>query len=123
MSAQSDRAGAVTFAAILILVAGSLNVIWGISALSDKAYFDEDSLLFESLTTWGWAYIVLGVGQIAVALLVFAGSSFGYVFGMFGAFLAILVNFVSVGAYPIWSVMLIALNFFILFALATNLGR
>lgn len=118
MSAQ--RSGGVVFAAMVILITGSLNLIWGISALSQDEYFDEGGLLFESLETWGWAYLLLGVVQLGVAALVFADNRIGYALGMFGAFLAILVNFASVGAYPIWSVMLIALNFLVLWALATN---
>jgi hypothetical protein len=119
---SESRAGSVTFAGVVILIAATLNIIWGISALSDKEYFEETSLLFESLQTWGWFYIVVGSIQVLVGLLVLAGSGWGYALGMFGAFLAILVNFTSVGAYPIWSVMLIALNFFILWALAVNMG-
>jgi hypothetical protein len=45
----------------------------------------------------------------------------GFGLGMFGAFLSILVNFLSIGAYPIWSCLLIGLGFFVMFALATNL--
>ena len=61
--------------------------------------------------------------QIAVGWMVFVGSPIGYALGMFGAFLGILINFMSVGAYPIWSVTLIALDFFIIWALATHLGE
>jgi len=117
---SEQRSGGVVFAAMVILIVGSLNLIWGISALSDEQYFDEGGLLFESLETWGWAYILLGAVQLLVAALIFADNRVGYALGMFGAFLAILVNFASVGAYPIWSVLLIALNFLVLWALAAN---
>lgn len=115
-----QRSGGVVFAAMVILITGSLNLIWGISALSEKHYFDEGGLLFESLETWGWAYLLLGALQLGIAALIFADNRIGYALGMFGAFLAILVSFASVGAYPIWSVMLIAVNFLVLWALATN---
>lgn len=110
------------FAGIVILIAGALDLIWGISALSDKQYFDEESLLFEGLTTWGWIYIVLGGLQAGIALLVLSGNGIGIALGMFGAFLAILTNFVAIGAYPIWSCILIAINFLVLFLLATSEG-
>lgn len=117
---SEQRSGGVVFAAMVILITGSLNLIWGVAALSDEGYFDEGKLLFESLQTWGWAYVMIGAVQLLVAALIFADNRIGFALGMFGAFLAILVNFVSVGAYPLWSVLLIALNFLVLWALATN---
>jgi hypothetical protein len=112
----------VLFAASVILTVGVLNAIWGIGALSDRSYFHREDLLLESLKTWGWVYLIVGCAQVGIAVLVFRDTPIGFALGMFAAFLAILVNFVSVGAYPIWSVMLIVLNFVILFQLATNLG-
>ncbi len=108
------------FAAIIILVGGSLNLIWGISALSNKEFFREGSLLFESLQTWGWVYLVVGAIQLVVAFMIWQGHGWGAALGMFGSFLAIMVNFLSIGAYPIWSCILIALNFVVLYQLATN---
>ena len=120
---NSGRSGAVTFAATLIVIAGTLDLIWGISALSNESYFSDEGLLTQSLTTWGWFYIIVGVIQIATGWMVFVGSPLGYGLGMFLAFLAILVNFMSVGGYPIWSVTLMVLNFFIIWALATHWGE
>ena len=112
---STTRKGSVTFAAIVILTVGALNAIWGIAALANKEYFHEASLLFESLQTWGWVYLIIGALQVFVAGLIFTERPWGYALGMFGAFLGILVNFLSVGAYPVWSVLLIALDFFVLF--------
>lgn len=117
---NSGRSGAVTFAASLIVIAGTLDLIWGISALSNESYFSDEGLLTQSLTTWGWFYLIVGVIQIAIGWMVFVGSPLGYGLGMFAAFLAILINFMSVGGYPIWSVTLMVLNFFIIWALATH---
>ena len=90
---------------------------------SNESYFSDEGLLTQSLTTWGWFYIIVGVIQIAVGWMVFVGSPLGYGLGMFLAFLAILINFMSVGGYPIWSVTLMVLNFFIIWALATHWGE
>jgi len=117
------RSGGVTFAALLILIAGTLDLVWGISALSNRDFFRADELLFESLSTWGWVYLVVGAIQLAVGFLVLTDHALGFALGIFGAFLSILVNFLSIGAYPIWSCLLIGLGFFVLFALATNLDH
>jgi hypothetical protein len=120
---SQTRSGSVTFAAVLILIAGTLDVVWGISALSNREFFHADALLFESLKTWGWLYLIVGAIQLGVGAMVLADKALGFALGMFGAFLSILVNFLSIGAYPIWSCMLIGLGFFVIFALSTNLDH
>lgn len=121
MSATTSRIpSGWAFAAIVILITGSLNIIWGIAALSNKEFFSESELLFEALRTWGIIYLIIGTFQLVVAWLIYSGHGLGAGLGMFGAFLAILVNFVSIGAYPVWSSILIAINFLVIFQLATN---
>lgn len=108
------------FAAVLIAIAGSLNVVSGIAAVADDEIFAEGSLLFESLQTWGWVHIIIGALELGIAALIFVGNPWGAALGMFGAFLAIMANFLSIGAYPLWSCILIAINFVVIFQLATN---
>jgi hypothetical protein len=113
----------VVFAAGLVLTTGSLHFIWGLTALTKARYFDAHGLLTQSLSTWGWIYLVIGVMQIAVAAMIFTNKPWGYALGMFGAFLSIMVDFLTVGAYPIWSVILMVLSFIVFFQLATNLEK
>lgn len=121
MSTTSPRvSGGWVFAAIVIAITGTLNLVWGIAALSNKEFFRESELLFEALQTWGVIYLVIGAFQLVVAAMIMRGHGWGAALGMFGAFLAILVNFLSIGAYPIWSCILIVLDFVVIFQLATN---
>ncbi|MBJ7519274.1 MAG: hypothetical protein JHC84_06225 [Solirubrobacteraceae bacterium] len=121
MSATTSRIpSGWVFAAVVIVITGSLNLIWGISALSNKEFFRESALLFEALQTWGIVYLIIGSFQLVVAGLIYTGHGLGAGLGMLGAFFAILVNFLSIGAYPVWSCILIAINFLVIFQLATN---
>ena len=113
--------GGVVFAAGVIALVGALNLVWGIAALSKGNYFHEGALLFEHLKTWGWVHIIIAALQLFVAWLIFGNKPLGYGLGMFASFCSIMVEFLTVGAYPIWSVMLIVLNFIVFFQLATNL--
>jgi hypothetical protein len=121
MSVQST--GAVRVIAFLALVLGVLDMLWGISALANEDFFDEEELLVSSLQVWGWIHLLTGAFYVLVGVLLLQDKPAGYALGMFAAFLAILVNFLSIGAYPLWSVMLIALSFYVLFVLATRLGE
>src|SRR3954449_3805725 len=56
--------GRVVFAATLLLIAGTLNIIYGIGALDDANIFTNDKrYILTNLNTLGWVLIVLGLIQ------------------------------------------------------------
>ena len=78
-------AGRVVFAAILLLVAGTLNVIYGFGALDDASFFVNDTrFILDDLNTLGWVLIILGVIQLIGGFSLMAGNTFGRVIGIAG---------------------------------------
>ncbi len=120
MEIRDERSGWVAFAGAYLLIAGSMNVIWGIVALAEKENFVEDGLVWSNLETWGWISIVAGGAQaLAGALMLarkFAGQWLGGILAMIGLF----VNFLSVGAYPLWSLLALAANALVLWAVTAH---
>ena len=98
-------AGRAAFAATLLLIAGVLNIIYGIGALDDANIFtDEERYVLSNLNTLGWVLIVLGVIQLAGGLSLIAGNVFGRVIAIIGASLGAIAALLSIGgAYPWWS--------------------
>jgi hypothetical protein len=98
-------AGRVTFAATLLLIAGTLNIIYGIGALGDARVFVGDQrFIFTNLNALGWVLILLGVIQLSGGFSLIAGSTYGRVIGLIGAGLGAIGALLSVGgAYPWWS--------------------
>jgi hypothetical protein len=85
-------AGRVTFAATLLLIAGTLNIIYGIGALGDARVFVGDQrFIFTNLNALGWVLILLGVIQLSGGFSLIAGSTYGRVIGLIGAGLGALV--------------------------------
>jgi hypothetical protein len=117
---QSAPSGWATFVAVYLLVVGSLNVIWGIAALANKSYFTAEGLLWSSLNTWGWVAIIVGAIQILGSGLVAARRAGGAVIAGFLAFFGIMLNFLSVGAYPVWSVILLVIDALIIWAVTVH---
>jgi hypothetical protein len=93
-------AGRAAFAAILLLIAGTLNVIYGIAAIDDANFFtDQTRYVFEDLNTWGWITLILGVLQFTGGV-----SLLGGFIGIFAASIGAIGALLSVGgAFPFWS--------------------
>jgi hypothetical protein len=98
-------AGRALFAATLLLIAGTLNIIYGIGALDDANIFTDDRrYVLTNLNTMGWILIVLGIIQLAGGFSLFAGNAFGRVIGIIGGSLGAIAALLSIGgAYPWWS--------------------
>jgi hypothetical protein len=103
--------GRVIFAAILLIVAGTLNIIYGIAAISDSKFFvNETRYVFSSLHTWGWITLILGVIQLTGGFSLVGGRAYGRVVGITAASLGAIGALLSIGgAYPFWSLGIFAL--------------
>ena len=103
--------GRAVFAAILLVIAGTLNIIYGIGAISDANFFTSNTqYVFSSLHTWGWITLILGVIQLTAGFSLFGGGVYGRVIGIAAATLGAIGALLSVGgAYPFWSLGIFAL--------------
>ena len=98
-------AGRAWFAATLLVIVGTLNIIYGIGALDDANIFVNDKrFILDDLNTMGWVLIVLGVIQLGGGFSLFAGNTFGKVLGIVGGSLGAIAALLSIGGnYPWWS--------------------
>jgi hypothetical protein len=103
--------GRAVFVAILLLIAGTLNIIYGIAAIADANFWvGENHFVLGNLHTWGWVTVLIGVLEIFGGLSLFAGGTFGRVIGIVGASLGALAALLAVGgAYPFWALGVFAL--------------
>ncbi len=97
--------GRAAFAATLLLIVGTLNIVYGIGALDSANIFVGDRrYVFTNLNTLGWILIVLGVIQLAGGFSLWAGNTYGRVIGIIGGSLGAIGALLSIGgAYPWWS--------------------
>ena len=98
-------AGRATFVAVLLLIVGTLNVIYGIAALDNANVLVNDRrYILTNLNTMGWVLIILGVIQLAGGFSLMAGNTYGRVIGIIGASLGAIGALLSIGgSYPWWS--------------------
>jgi hypothetical protein len=107
------------FTAILLMIVGTINIIYGIGALDDANVFVNDTrFIFDDLNTLGWILIILGVIQLIGGFSLMAGNTFGWVIGIFGASLGAINALISIGgSYPWWSLGVFALCVYVLHGL------
>jgi hypothetical protein len=108
--------GRVVFAATLLLIAGTLNILYGIGALDGANIFvDEQRYILDDLNTLGWVMIVLGAIQLIGGFSLMAGRTFGRFIGILGATLGAFGALLSIGgANPWWSLAIFFLCLYIL---------
>jgi hypothetical protein len=108
--------GRVVFAAVILLIVGTLNIIYGIGALDDANIFVNDTrLVFDNLNTLGWVLIILGVIQLTGGFSLMAGNAYGRVIAIIGASLGAINALLSVGGdHPWWSLGVFAICLYVL---------
>ncbi|HET7855919.1 MAG TPA: hypothetical protein VFL41_05630 [Gaiellaceae bacterium] len=117
-------AGWVTFASVMLAIAGAFNVFNGILAVSkSKFYTDNAVYVFSDLNTWGWIVMGLGALQLLAAFTLMGGSEFARWFGIFVAGLNAVGQLMFVPAYPFWALSLFAVDILIIYALAVYAGH
>ena len=108
-------AGRVVFAAILLMLVGFLNIIYGIGALDDANYFVNDTrFILTNLNTLGWVLIILGIVQLTAGYSLMSGIAYGRVLGIIAGSLGAIGALFSIGgANPWWSLVIFALCIYI----------
>ncbi|GAA2747724.1 hypothetical protein GCM10009868_38330 [Terrabacter aerolatus] len=120
-------AGASTFAATVMLVAGLFQFVEGLVTLVDGPTFlvRTPSYVFTfNATAWGWFHMVIGLGAAVAGPFIFTGNLVARSAGIALAVLSALANFLWLPSYPVWAIVVIALDVIVIWALSTvDLGE
>jgi vacuolar-type H+-ATPase subunit I/STV1 len=111
--------GRAVFAAILLVLAGTINIIYGIGALDDANIFVNDTrFILTNLNTLGWVLIILGVFQLTGGFSLIAGNTYGRVIGIIAGSLGAIGALLSIGGTrPWWSLAVFALCVYVVYGL------
>jgi hypothetical protein len=116
--------GWALFAAIMLMIAGMFQIIAGIAALIEDDFFVvTEKWVFElDVTTWGWIHIVLGILLLFVGAGILTGNVAARTVGVIIAALSAIANFAYLPYYPVWAIIVIAIDIAIIWALTAH-GR
>jgi hypothetical protein len=125
---DDDRGyGWVSFAGVLLLLVGTLNLIEGIAAIGNARFFvNGQHYIIGDLKTWGWFVLCLGVLQLAVGLGVFVKNQLARWAGVVVLAGNAVVQMLMIPAYPFWSLAVFTLDVMAIYGLVAygkRIGR
>ena len=123
---DNDGKGWLTFAAVVLGVAGIMRIFDGIWAFRYKGQLPDNlqnALLGTTLKNYGWLWLIVGILLILCALAVMQRSQIGRWIGVFaGAVIAVSAIW-WMPYYPIWSLTYIGIGVLVIYALVAEGGR
>ncbi len=115
---QVKGPGRAVFAAVLLMIGGVLNTIYGIAAISNSHFYVHNThYVFANLKTWGWITLALGVLELLASVSLFGGGGFGRWIGIIAAGLVAIDSLLQIPAYPFLSIAIFALSLWIIHGL------
>lgn len=121
----SDAAvGWTIFASILLIMIGIFQAISGLVAIvNDTFYVVGQEWIFQfDISTWGWIHLLIGLGLALAGFFLFRGAMWARVVGIIVAAIAAIANFAWLPWYPLWSIIIITVSVFVIWALSVH-GR
>jgi len=107
------------FAGVLLLITGTLNMIYGFAAIGNSRVFSQDTVyVLVNLRVWGWIAIVIGLCEWVAAFSLWSGGEFGRGFGIAVASINAVAALLEIPSYPFWSLAIFALCILIIYKLA-----
>jgi hypothetical protein len=124
-AAKPAWVGWVIFGSVVMIVLGLFHTIDGLVAIFERGYYLVTSshlAVHVDYAAWGWLHLAIGVAFLLTGFGVLAGLIWARVTGIALAVISALVNVAFLAAYPVWGVVLIALDIVVIYALAMH-GR
>ena len=118
-------AGWVGFAGIMLIMLGVFQAIEGFVAIFDDGYYlvrPNGLVINVDYTAWGWTHLIIGLIAVAVGLGLMTGNMAARIVGVIIAVISATVNLLFIGAYPVWSTIIIAVDVIVIYAIVVH-GR
>ena len=111
--------GGVTFASTIMILVGIFQAFAGLAAIiDDQFYVITQNYAFDlDVTAWGWIHLILGVVVALAGLALWNRKVWAATVAIFLAMLSAIANFFFIPYYPFWSILMIALAVWIIWAL------
>jgi hypothetical protein len=116
--------GLILFAAIMMIMVGVFQALQGLIAIfQNEFYVATRNYLFQfDATTWGWIHLLVGLIVALAGYGLLSGRTWARAAAITLAVLSAVSNFLFIPYYPFWSLLIIALDIFVIWAIAAHGG-
>ena len=116
--------GWIVFAAIMMIVGGSLNLLYGVIAAvnDDWVVFTNRANVYLDVSEWGWVHIILGGIVLLSGIGLFSGNIIARAVAVIVASLSLIANFFFIPVYPLWALTVIVIDVLVIWAVTAH-GR
>jgi hypothetical protein len=117
--------GFILFAAVMMIMVGVFQALQGLVAIfENEFYVPTRNYLFQfDATSWGWTHLLLGLLVAFAGYGLLSGKTWARTVAIFLAVLSAIANFAFIPYYPFWSLLIIALDVFVIWAIAAHGGE
>src|SRR4029453_14453045 len=117
--------GFILFAAIMMIMVGVFQAIQGLVGIfENEFYVPTRNYIFQlDATSWGWTHLILGVLVAFAGWGLFSGGTWARTVAIILAVLSAIANFLFIPYYPFWSLLIIPLDVFVIWAIAAHGGE
>jgi hypothetical protein len=116
--------GWIAFSAVVLVIGGAFAIIDGLVAVYRSRFFSSSAVyVFSDLRTWGWIIFGLGIATVLAGFAVTTGSQWARWVGVGVASLSAVAQLVFAQAYPLWSLMIMTIDFLVIYGLIVYGGR
>ena len=122
---QDEAVGGYVFAGVILIVAGFFHAIAGLVAIIDDGFYvvSENYTFNIDTTAFGWIQLIAGVIVLAAGFALFSAATWARVVGVLVASLSAIANFFFIPYYPFWSILMIALAIWVIWALTRHVEK
>ena len=117
-----ERSGWVLFATTVFIVLGVFNTIYGLTMLLNDQWlvFTADTVWYLDISAWGWITLLIALVQFVVAWGIANAELWARILGVIAASLALIGGFITVPYYPWWSITIMVLAAFVIWAITVH---
>jgi hypothetical protein len=117
--------GWIFFAAVLMILAGILNIVHGLIAIVNDEWvvWGNRADLYLDLTEWGWIHLAIGIAVLLAGIGLLTGNVLARAVAVVLASISLVANFLYIPAYPVWALTIVAIDVLVIYAVTAHGGE
>ena len=121
-STRTGWTGWITFAAIMMMISGGLNALYGLIGIVNDEWvvWTNRGSLYIDITKWGWIHLVVGLVVLFSGIGLLSGKMFARIVGVIAVAVSMMSNFFFIPAYPLWAMIVLTLDVLVIWALTAH---